>query len=279
VTEGALALSIQTATSTLFATVPEAASAVDVQSNTSAEPANVADALTPVDTQASSITVPLAEVASAADTVSTTQNFAVAVPEAALAADTPQAHLAFTSSITDATTAADVASVSKGTLNPVVDALAAADIVFGQANTPGFVYKNAFAWEPPTRPTFTVIFPGQPPMQTMILEKRTYDSRPYDSICSQLLVPGATIANVNSVTADQGGLVFGTPRINTQQNIYSDGTVAAIGTVVQVPISGGTIPALLSQLMCTIRIQFTDSNGSLIEATVLLLLINSVAAT
>ena len=110
------------------------------------------------------------------------------------------------------------------------------------------------------------------------LEKRTYDARPYDIICTQLLPPGATIAQVNQILCDpsSAGLVFGSPIINVQQVIYQDGTIAPPGAVIQVHISGGAIPPNTAGVMCTIRAQFTDSNGDNTEATVLLNLTDKI---
>ena len=221
---------------------------------------------------------PVAEAANAVDINTPTSQLAVAVVEAGAGVDTPTASVAFSKSIVEAGAAVDISTASRGTTNPVAEVASAADTVNGVDVPRGFIYENSFAWEPPNRPTFTVVLPGTTPMQTMILSKRTYDARPYDVVVTNLLSPGATVGSVNSVSADQGGLVFGTPVVNTQQNIYPDGTIAPIGNVIQIPISGGTIPPLLSQLMCTIRVQFTDTNGALIEATVLLLLINEVIA-
>ena len=78
-------------------------------------------------------------------------------------------------------------------------------------------------------------------MAGTIMEKRTWDSRPYDIICTQVLVPGQTIQTVNQVLADpsSAGLVLGSPVVNTQTNTYPDGTVAPPNTVVQFNISGG----------------------------------------
>jgi len=110
-------------------------------------------------------------------------------------------------------------------------------------------------------------------------EKRTYDARLYDVICTGLLAPTETITAIVSASADQGGLVFGTGIINSQPITYYDGTVVPVGKVIQIEISGGTIGANDSlaagvpNLMCTVRIRFTTSlSPNQIEATVLLLL-------
>ena len=231
-----------------------------------------------VDSQTAGVTWYLNEAANAVDTVNPTQQMSPAVAEAASAVEVLSPGVGNTQTTSDALTAVDTVGVVHGYAATIVDSVSAVDSSVSGKAALIFQYENAFAWEPPTRATFTVIQPGQPPMQTMILEKRTFDARPYDIICKDLLSPGATIANVNAVLADQGGLVFGTPVVNTQQNIYADGTIAPTGTVAQVFISGGTIPPLLSQLMCTVRLQFIDSNGASIEATVLLLLVNEVTA-
>jgi len=111
------------------------------------------------------------------------------------------------------------------------------------------------------------------------LEKRTYDSCPYDINCMDLLPSGATIAQVNQILCDPDvGVQFGSPIINTLQNIYPDGTIAPPGTVVQVHISGGVIPPNLAGIICTLHVQFTDSAGNNKDAVVLLNLTDKVTA-
>lgn len=127
-------------------------------------------------------------------------------------------------------------------------------------------------------------------MAGLILEKRSYDSRVYDLICTRLLPLGVTIALVNQVLSEplSAGLVLGSPVVNTQPNQYYDVNgnlllTAPPGTVIQVKISGGVLPTgsggqLIPAVMCTIRAQFTDSAGNNIEATALLNLTNYVQA-
>jgi hypothetical protein len=109
-----------------------------------------------------------------------------------------------------------------------------------------------------------------------VLDKRTADNRGYDIDCSLLLNPTETITSVTSITADQGTLTFGTPLVNAAPVTYSNGTIAAIGKVVQVEISGGTIPAYSHEVMCTIRALVVTNQNPAIEATVLLRLTNTV---
>lgn len=114
---------------------------------------------------------------------------------------------------------------------------------------------------------------------SQILEKRTFDARLYDIVCAGLLGTTETITSVLSVTADQGALVFGTATINAAAITYDTGTVA-IGKVIQVPISAGTIKTGsdsmnlgVPNLLCTVRVRFATSVGTnQIEATMLLLL-------
>src|SRR5450830_980350 len=109
---------------------------------------------------------------------------------------------------------------------------------------------------------------------SQILEKRTFDARRYDIICTGLLAAGETITSVVGVAADQGALTFGAGVTNTQAASYP------IGTVIQVEISAGTIPKGadsmglgVPNLLCTVRARFTTSlSPNQIEATVLLLL-------
>lgn len=112
------------------------------------------------------------------------------------------------------------------------------------------------------------------------LEKRTYDGRLYDFPCAPILATGETITTINSITADQGGLIFGTPVKNSAPITYPDGSVAAIGTVIQVEISAGTIPTGsdsiglgVPNLLCTVRARFNTSiSPNQLEATALILL-------
>jgi hypothetical protein len=108
-----------------------------------------------------------------------------------------------------------------------------------------------------------------------VLDKRTVDSRRYDIQCAALLLNGATIASVTSVTADQGGMTIGTGSINNVALSYPDGTTAAIGTVIQVSISGGTIPLGSPYLICNVHAVFVTTAGETLDATVQLRLVNT----
>lgn len=114
---------------------------------------------------------------------------------------------------------------------------------------------------------------------TQIREKRTSESATFDIICGGLLATGETILSVISVADDGGILTFGAPAINTSAVTYPDGYVAPIGTVIQVRISGGTIPTGsdslkrgVPNLLCTIRAKFATAQSPVLEATVQMLL-------
>lgn len=115
-------------------------------------------------------------------------------------------------------------------------------------------------------------------MTQAILEKRTYDDLPFSILCASLLAPGATVSAVNTVLCDpsSAGLTFGTPIINSAQVTFPDGTIAPANTVIQVKIGGGAIPIQTVSLICTIRAQYTDSNGYQQEATAQLNLTDQV---
>lgn len=121
-------------------------------------------------------------------------------------------------------------------------------------------------------------------MSADILEKRTFDSRPYDLIQSQVLGQGRTIGNVLRVLCDPqtAGLVFGSPVVNTLASTYTTANgstiVAPPGTVIQVNISGGALPQGVSELMCTIRPQFLDDLGNQVEGSALLRLTDTIRA-
>lgn len=109
-----------------------------------------------------------------------------------------------------------------------------------------------------------------------MLEKRTYDNRVFDILCSALLDSGETVSSA-IVSADQGAMAFGSATVNGSVLTYPDGTAAAIGTVVRVRISGGTIPIMRGELLCTVRARATTSNSNQIEATVQLRLTDNPA--
>lgn len=108
-----------------------------------------------------------------------------------------------------------------------------------------------------------------------VLDKRTADNRVFDIDCTDLLPTGVTITSVTSIAADQGGLTFGSPAINVAPITYKDGRTAAIGKVIQVRISGGTISTGKPSLQCTVRALFATSAEPAVEATVLLRLIDT----
>jgi hypothetical protein len=106
------------------------------------------------------------------------------------------------------------------------------------------------------------------------IEKRTADSRWFDVDCTRLLDPTETIVSITSITCDQGNLAFSSQKVNAQALTYPDGSVAAIGKVAQVRISGGVIPAGSRQLICVIRVLLATNLNPAIEATVLLRLLD-----
>jgi hypothetical protein len=103
-----------------------------------------------------------------------------------------------------------------------------------------------------------------------ILIKRTADNRLFDVDCTALLDSAETIMAILNVSADGGGLTFSSPVINGIPLVYPNGTTAAVGKVIQVYISGGTIPAGQPWVDYTVRAQFSTSLNPVIEATVIL---------
>lgn len=107
-------------------------------------------------------------------------------------------------------------------------------------------------------------------MQT--LEKRSSESVIFDVDCSQLLASGETISSVSSVSATPSGLSFGLPVVNTAPVTYTDAfgstRTAAIGKVVQVQISAGSIPANAQTQDFIVRVKVVTSLNPLVEATV-----------
>lgn len=107
-------------------------------------------------------------------------------------------------------------------------------------------------------------------MNNYVLEKRTSEAIWYDIDCSNILDPLETILTIGSITADQEGLTFSSPAINSVPVVFPNGYTAAIGKVISVQISGGIIPAPQINQLYTIRPIFSTSESNTKEATVLL---------
>lgn len=108
-------------------------------------------------------------------------------------------------------------------------------------------------------------------MQT--LEKRSSESVLYDIDLSMLLATTETVSSVTAIVAEPtGALVFGSPNINGSTQTYTDayGTTrtAAPGKVVQVQISGGTIPTGAQVQDYVIRCKVVTNLNPLVEGTV-----------
>lgn len=110
-------------------------------------------------------------------------------------------------------------------------------------------------------------------MQT--LEKRSSDSRRFDIDCSLLLAVGETITSVGTPSASPvttPPIAFGAPTVNLSPTTYTDqfgGTrTAPTGQVVQVQISGGTIPANFTAQDYVLRFVLVTSVNPAVEATV-----------
>lgn len=127
----------------------------------------------------------------------------------------------------------------------------------------------SWTWRPDVIPS------GSRKTELKTLEKRTFDSRLFDFNCTDLLDAGETVTSITSIAADQGGLVFSGAVFNIAPITYPDGRVAQAGKVIQVTISAGTIPAPALFITCTVRAQFITNLGSVLEATVLLRLIDN----
>ena len=101
-----------------------------------------------------------------------------------------------------------------------------------------------------------------------ILEKRSYDSRLFDIVCTGILNANETVQSVTSASSDEGDLVFGPGVPNGAPVVYPDGTSAGAGQVVQIPISGGKPTAGQQSKLYTVRVRFVTSAGYQREATV-----------
>lgn len=105
---------------------------------------------------------------------------------------------------------------------------------------------------------------------TFILEKRTSETIWYDIDCTNLLDVTETITSITSVTADQSGLVFTAPAVNSAPVTFPDGSTALAGKVISVQISAGVVPSGSTNQIYTIRPLFVTSESNIREATVLL---------
>ena len=117
-------------------------------------------------------------------------------------------------------------------------------------------------------------------------EKRSSEQLRFDIDCSRLLATGETITLVSAITAEPvtaPAIAFGAAAVNTVAAGYTDyetGTprTASIGTVVQVQISGGKIPADALVQNYLLRLKLVTSLNPLVEATVRLKLNDTPAA-
>ena len=101
-------------------------------------------------------------------------------------------------------------------------------------------------------------------------EKHTWDRRTYTVDCSALLDAGDSITAVTGVTADQGGLTFGTASINSGVVTLPDGSTVAAGRAVQFRIDDGQISGPNTYLDCLVRIRLVTTLCPRLEATVVL---------
>ena len=107
---------------------------------------------------------------------------------------------------------------------------------------------------------------------TRSIEKRPYDARLYDIDCSDLLADSETITGTPVMSSDAAGFSFGAPSINTETVTYDKGRTAPAGKVIQVEISGGTLPTGRTELYCLMRAQFETNLSPQLEATFFILL-------
>jgi hypothetical protein len=107
-------------------------------------------------------------------------------------------------------------------------------------------------------------------MPQPILEKRTRDDRVFDINCTQLLDAAQVITSLIDITGDIDGLTFGVGTVNPAPISYPDGTTAPTGKVLQVEISGGTIPTGAAYVDHTLQFALTTSTDPVLVATVVL---------
>lgn len=109
---------------------------------------------------------------------------------------------------------------------------------------------------------------------TTTLEKFPAEAVLFDLRCKRYLADSETISGTPAMSflpALTGGdaITFGVPVVNTSAITYDDGTDPA-GTVIQVRISGGSIPADADRRSYAVLATFTTNQGNTLIARGLL---------
>jgi hypothetical protein len=107
-------------------------------------------------------------------------------------------------------------------------------------------------------------------MPQQIIPKHPRDDRIFDVNCTQLLDADQVITSLIDITGDIDGLTFGVGTVNPAPITYPDGTMAPTGKVLQVEISGGTIPAGAAYVDHTLQFALTTSTDPVVVAVVVL---------
>ena len=105
------------------------------------------------------------------------------------------------------------------------------------------------------------------------IEKRSSEHVLHDIDCSHILAVGEIIANITSLTVEPvtvPPITLGVPVLNASPATYTDRygstTTAPAGTVIQVAISGGTVPTGRQVQDYTVRARFATALNPAIEA-------------
>lgn len=98
-----------------------------------------------------------------------------------------------------------------------------------------------------------------------MIEKQLADNRLFDFLYRDTLPDGDRIVSFISASSDIG-LVFGAGLVNPAAIVYEDGDSHPIGTVIQMMISGGTIPSTSTFVLGKLKIRFSTLRDTVVES-------------
>lgn len=98
-----------------------------------------------------------------------------------------------------------------------------------------------------------------------MIEKQLADNRLFDFLYRDTLPDGDQIVSFISASSDIA-LTFGVGAVNPAPIVYSDGDSHPIGTVIQIVISGGTIPTTATFVLGKVKIRFSTLRDTVVES-------------
>lgn len=97
-----------------------------------------------------------------------------------------------------------------------------------------------------------------------MINKQLADDRTYDFLFRDALPSGDFITSFLAADSDVG-LQFGTGFVNSTQVTYEDGAVYPVGTIIQLRVYGGYLPADMTQKLGKLRIRFSTDRDDVVE--------------